>query len=260
MNLDRIAAEAFLEELHKIAAAGVDEGTKTAAMTMLDNMDVELVEQFLKEAGLGGLIAGVGRGIGGLASGAARGAGAMAAGVGRGVAGAARNAVGNAVQGVQNMGQSIKGSLQAAGSAAKAAPGAIGQRMTAMGQGVQNKLTAMGNNMAAAGANKGQAIQGRLAGPGAANPMKDIQTFQRANAGAAAPTGADSRQALSKIDDIQNGGAPKVPMMGAGQLAGEYNPFHGMISSAVQGVRGMLQPPGPPAQRGAMFGTVAPAQ
>lgn len=276
MNLDRIAAEAFLEELHKIAAAGVDEGTKTAAMTMLDNMDVELVEQFLKEAGLGGLIAGVGRGIGGLASGAARGAGSMIAGAGRGVANAATGAVTGAGQairgGLQRAGTGIKGSLQSAGQAIAAAPGRLGQGLTNMGQRAEQGLAGMGQRLQAAGQAKGQALSGVGQGPmkpasgGAA--LRDIAMHQQANAApaAAAPGGL---KALQKMQGTEN--APKVapykpPMMGAGELMADANPFHGMLSSAVQNVRGILQsppglaPPGTPARQAATFGTLVPGQ
>jgi hypothetical protein len=185
MNLELVAAQSFFAELHQIANSNADEGTKEAAASLVGTMTAEDVESFLKEAGFGAMLGGVARGLGGLASGAAQGAGSMIAGAGRGAVGAARNAVSSVGRGVSNAAssavQGVKGTLQRAGSAVASAPGALGQKMTDLGQAAQTKLTGMGQSLANAGANKGQAIQGRLAGPNPQGAARDIQMSLQAH-------------------------------------------------------------------------------
>jgi hypothetical protein len=111
--------------------------------------------------------------------------------------------------------------------------------MTDMGQAAQAKLTGMGQSMAQAGAAKGQALQGRLAGPGRA-AMTDISNFQKANAPAAAPK-PGGLNALAKTNGPETAPAYKPPMMSMGQTIADSNPFHGMVGSAVSSVKGLLQ-------------------
>ncbi len=214
MNLELVAAQSFMQELHKIANSNADEGTKEAAASLIGEMTAEEVESFLKEAGFGAMLGGVAKGLGGLASGAARGAGSMVAGGAKGLVGAAGNAVSAAGRGIANAAgnaaSAVKGTVQRAGSAVAAAPGALGQKMTNMGQAAQTRLTSMGNSMANAGAAKGQALQSRLAGPRAA-PLNPISKPVGAVAPAAAPAQAgNALDALARLNGPEDGAAPRL--------------------------------------------------
>src|SRR5690242_15443472 len=124
MNFERVAAEAFFEELQKLASV---DGEKTAS-DLLGALDVDQVEEFLKQAGFGDMMGGIGRGLMGLGKGAVQGAGSIAAGAGRGLMGAARNA-----------GASIAGTSTGVMNSLKAIPGKIGQGMTNLGQRAEQK-------------------------------------------------------------------------------------------------------------------------
>lgn len=221
MNLERVAAEAFIEELQKLASEG-EEGEKTAAAGLLDAMDLDQVEEFLKQAGFGDMMGGIGRGLVGLGKGAVQGAGSLAAGAGRGLLGAARNA-----------GASVAGAGTGVMNSIKAIPGRIGQGMTNLGQRAEQKLTGMGQSMAGAGAARGA----RLAGPGQA-ALQDISSFQKANAG---PAAANPTPALNKLDKMNPAPATyKPPMMSMGQQLADSNPFQGMGSSLMDSAKGAI--------------------
>jgi hypothetical protein len=250
MNLEQVAAHAFFTELEKIALTeGVDAGTKTAAMNLWGALDEESAIEFLKQAGFGSMLAGVGRGVGALGMGALKGAGGVVAGAARGVGGAVANAAGRV------------------GGALKAAPGAIGAKMTALGQRAEQGMAGMGAKLQAAGQAKGQAIQGRLAGPNASSAMNDIAMHQQANPVATMPSPEQKQQALSNIAGNRESPGMKPAMLSAGWQLAASNPMHGLGSSLVSGVKGMLapspgraQPPPLPARaQGPSYGALAPA-
>jgi len=197
MNLERVAAAAFLSELTKIANDTSDDGTKTAAMSLLNEMTLDEVAGFLKEAGLmAGLYqAGAGALKGGLsvASGAARGAVGAIKGVGQGIAGRVQQAGASAL------------------NAVKAAPGNLGNRLSSLGARMETAGAAKGTQLAQGGIAAGQAARGRLAGPGG-TALQDISTSLKANKPAPAPS---MGSALDRLDGMQ-GGAQTAP---AGKLA-----------------------------------------
>lgn len=229
MSLEQVAATSFISELAKIAAS--DSNEKTAAAMLLDQLGQENVTAFLKEAGFGAMLGGIGRGVGALGMGALRGAGNVASGALKGVGGAISNTAANAA------------------GALKAAPGALGQKMTALGQRAEQGLSGMGQRLQAAGQARGQAIQGRLAGP-----AKPVAT--------PAPTAPVASSA-----NVQSG-LYKPPMLSARQQLAEANPFHGMVGSLAENVRGVVgslrrapapQPPPQVAPQGTTYGSLAPA-
>ena len=230
MNLEQVAAASFLRELEKIAEVEVDVGVKQVAAGLRLELDEADVTSFLKQAGFGTMLAGVGRGVGALGMGALRGAGGIASGAARGVGGALSNAA-----------SSVGNAVRSGVGALKAAPGALGARMDAFGQRAQAGMTALGGRLQQAGQAQGQAIQGRLAGP--AKP--------------AAPVASSA--------NVESG-AYKPPMLSMGQQIAESNPLHGMGSSLVQNVRNLAQnigarrpAPAPQPAQGATYGTLAPA-
>ena len=231
MTLEQTVAQAFLEELQKIAEGSPAGQEKTAAGGLAAQLTQENVLAFLKEAGFGSMLAGVGRGLGALGAGAARGAGGLVAGAARGVGGAVSNAVQSGV------------------GAVKGVPGALGARMTAWGQKAEQSLGGMGARLQQAGQAKGQAVQGRLAGPTGGQALKDIAMHQQANA----PGGSTAGY--------------KPPMLSAGQQLGASNPLEGMGASLMAGAKGLLQrapqtapAAAPQASAGATYGAgLAPA-
>ena len=70
MTLEQTVAQAFLEELQKIAEGSPAGQEKTAAGGLAAQLTQENVLAFLKEAGIGSMLAGVGRGLGVLGAGA----------------------------------------------------------------------------------------------------------------------------------------------------------------------------------------------
>jgi hypothetical protein len=233
-DFEKTAADAFLEELAIIARDSTDDGTKTAAAGLYEQLNKGNVVDFLKQAGFGTMLGGVAKGVGALGMGALRGAGSAIGGTVRGVGGAIGNAASSA-------GNAVRGAATSAIGSLKAAPGALGAKMDSLGQRAQAGMTGLGQRLQAAGEARGQAIQGRLAGPSAP----------------AAPAASSA--------NVQSG-PYKPPMMSMGQQIAESNPFHGMGSSIASNVRNLAANVGwkNPAQqqqqpRGASYGALAPA-
>jgi len=148
-TLERTAAIAFRDELLKIAADGAandNDLDKTAAIELFNNMSIEHVEQFLKEAGffegLKGMVGGAAKGLGSMGMGALRGGGNVIKGVAGGMKDMAMNA----------------------GRAIKAAPGNIGQSMANLGQRMQQGGARIGQGWADSGRSTGMAARARMAG------------------------------------------------------------------------------------------------
>lgn len=221
MNLELVAAHAFIGELNKIANSNADPGVKEAAASLISEMSPEDVESFLKEAGFGAMLGGVAKGLGGLASGAARGAGSVIAGGAKGLVGAAGNAATSVGRGIANAASgaanAVKGTVQRAGSAVAAAPGAIGQKMTNMGQAAQSRLTSMGNSMANAGQAKGQALQARLAGPQLPAPNPIAKPVGAVASPGAAAAGTSALDALDAVHGAT--AAPQPRLVGTADAA-----------------------------------------
>ena len=195
MDLEYVAAQAFLNELVKIANDTEDEGTKTAAMTLHREMTVEEVVSVIKEAGI---IGGLGRAVGGLAS---RGA----------------SVVGGAVSGAANR---IHSAGSSALAAIKAAPGNASRSIDA-------RLSAFGAAQKDKGALQGDAIRSRIINGPAPKPVPEIQPArpgQVMRPQAAAPAPAVPELGSAPVGNVQS---PFQPL-GASQTPQENAPPSGI--------------------------------
>jgi hypothetical protein len=270
MNLELVAAQSFRDELRKIAQDQTTDNTKTAAAMMLfEAMSTENVESFLKEAGFGAMVGGIGRGLGALGSGAARGLGSAAAGMGRNLASGVSNAVSNVGSSLRSAtssaGQGLKGTLQNATGAIKALPGRVGQGMTNIGNAAEQKLTSMGQSLQQAGQARNNTSQ-LNAMKGTSAPLRPSGSTPTVQAPPAAAKGAlDKLELMQGSDKMVNAGpAPAPPMEGVADHLQQFNPLAGLGGDLVNHVRGVLQnPSGQPGQQAGrkaqQYGTYAPA-
>ena len=214
MDLEYVAAQAFLNELVKIANDTEDSGTKTAAMTLYGEMTVEEVASVIKEAGIiGGLTsagAGLIRGGGRMLGGAVSSGLSQAGGLAKGVAGRIHQAGSNAVN-------AVSGAVSRAGQAVAAAPANFENRMKSFGQRMEATGTARGQAMSQAGAQKGEAIRQRVMNGPPPTPVPAIQPArpgQVMSPAAAAPAAA-----------------PAVPELGSAPVGNVQSPFQDVGAS-----------------------------